>query len=74
MVGAQQHFLCRLGDALQLCSCGAADLRDAVLSLELPTEDQAADQALAAQRRCTSVPPEERNVRRRSRIRPQSEF
>ena len=34
VVGAQQHFLCRLGDALQLC----AGVRDAVLSLEPPAE------------------------------------
>ena len=77
VVGAQQHFLCRLGDALQLCAHaedGAGGVRDAVLSLEPPAEDRAQDQVTpecgrAARRRCTSVPSSWP-----SRTRPQSEI
>jgi hypothetical protein len=73
VVGAQQHFLCRLGDALQLCSCGEAYLPDAVLSLgpaeEDPTPSLAAgDCKRFSQRRGTSVPRE--RICRRSLIRP----
>ena len=78
VVGAQQHFLCRLGHALQLSSCArdgtAMSVREAVLSLDLPAEDRAQDQAMAdcgraERRRCTS---ETRS--RRSPIRPQSQI
>ena len=74
VIGAQQHFLCRLGDALQLSSCGAASLRDAVLSLEPAVEDSTWAARYcdhASQRRCTSAPLV--RICRRSRIRPQSE-
>jgi hypothetical protein len=77
VVGAQQHYLCRLGDALQRRSFadGAAGLRDAVLSLEPAEEDRtqhkaSTDRSRALQLRCSSVP----RSRRPSRIRPQSEF
>jgi hypothetical protein len=77
VVGAQQHFLCRFGDALQLHACAeddAAGVRAAVLSLEPPAEDRTQVQAMAdcrraARRRCTS---ETRS--RRSRMPPQLDF
>jgi cell division cycle 14 len=77
--GAQQHFLCRLGDALHGRDGSAAGVRDAVLSLEpadLTADDSESVQAeagrgRAVQRRCRSVS-RERSLRR-SRIRQQSE-
>ena len=82
VVGAQQHFLCRLGDALQLrattksAAC-AASVRDAVLSLEPPVRDQTLGQftpdcGRAAERRSRSAPID--MLRRCFRIRPQSEI
>jgi cell division cycle 14 len=83
--GAQQHFLCRLGDALQLHAGDEAGVRDAVLSLDrqtdrradLESEDTFSAQAASeggrvALRRCRSVS-RERSLRR-SRIRQQSEI
>ena len=78
VVGAQQHFLCRLGDALQHCAStkSAASVRDAVLSLEPSGESRiraltAPDCGRAAERRCRSVP--QSRQRSQTRIRPQSE-
>jgi cell division cycle 14 len=77
VIGAQQHFLCRLDDALQLRVCGgAANLRDAVLSLEPAAEDPtpsraARDCGRLSQRSSMSAPRE--RICRRSRTRPQSE-
>ncbi len=79
VVGAQQHLLCRLGDALQLygctpCTASTDCLRDAVLSLEPRAEDRDSNQASpgdcgrSARRRCASV-----SRGRRPRVRPQSE-
>ena len=77
VVGAQQHFLCRLGDALQLhgctpCTASTDCLRDAVLSLEPRAEERGVAKGLVAERRCSSSSLEW--SRRRSRIRLQSEF
>ena len=79
VVGAQQHFLCRLGDALQLRATtkSAASVRDAVLSLEPPPESPIRAQAApdcgrAAERHCRSVPRSRRGSQ--TRIRPQSEI
>jgi cell division cycle 14 len=77
VVGAQQHFLCRLGDALQLhgctpCTASTDCLRDAVLSLEPRAEDRSLAKDLVTERRCSSVPPEQ--GRGPSRNRPQSEI
>ena len=81
VVGAQQHWLCRLGDALRLrarAEDGAAGVRDAVLSLEPRAEDSDRTQhrqatpecaGRAARRRCASAPRSGR-----SRVRPQSEM
>ena len=77
VVGAQQHFLCRLGDALQLHAGDEAGVRDAVLSLDRPAKDPAPAHAAgecgrAAQRRCKTAPLE--RSRRMCRTRPQSEI
>ena len=78
VVGAQQHFLCRLGDALQLHAGDAAGVQDAVLSLDRPAADDtfcahaASDCGRAAQRRCKTAPLE--RSRRMCRTRPQSEI
>ena len=75
--GAQQHFLCRLGDALQLHAGDEAGVRDAVLSLDRPAEDTtpgpaASECGRSAQRRCKTVPRERSSPQ--CRIRPQSEI
>ena len=71
VVGAQQHFLCRLGDALRPRAPrtdAAASLRDAVLSLDRP----APAPGVPVERRCSSAPLDARR-RQSTRIRPRSE-
>jgi cell division cycle 14 len=77
VVGAQQHFLCRLGDALRRLRArpDGAGVREAVLSLEPPAEDRAPAQAApdcgrAAHLGHASAP----SSRRLARARPQSAF
>jgi cell division cycle 14 len=79
VVGAQQHFLCRLGDALRArAGGGAAGVREAVLSLEKADADRPCSEAMLdghegapCRHRCTSAPLE--RGRRQQRARPQSD-
>ncbi len=69
VVGAQQHYLCLLGDALQR---RGAWVRDSALSLEPSEENQFSAKDRMALHRCTSSPLEGSGWR--SRIRLQSEI